>query len=68
MTKSLCRGGGLYQWYASVAAVRPGEHRRVVNMTVFSDCRDDAVRDACAAVEGLGFTHPTVQHIVRVGP
>lgn len=67
MTKSLCRGNGLYQWDARVAAVRPGESRRAVSITVFSDSRDDAVRDACEAVEALGFRYPTVDHIVRIG-
>lgn len=67
MTKSLCRGSGLHQWDARVSAVRPGEARRAVNITVFSDSRAEAVRAACEAVEAMGFTYPTVDHVVRIG-
>jgi hypothetical protein len=34
---------------------------------VFSDTRDDAIRDACEAVKAHGFIHPTVDHITRIG-
>ena len=67
MSSPLVRTNGLHQWDAKVAATDPGHAREIVRLTVFSDTRDDAVRDACQTVESMGLINPTVDHITRVG-
>lgn len=67
MGKPLCRSNGLHQWDARVSAVRSGELRRTIDITVFCDTRQEAVAAACAEVQRLGYSHCTVDHITKIG-
>lgn len=67
MSKALCRQSGLYQWDAKVSCTRPGHQHKKVSITVFSDTREDAIRDACREVGRMGYASCSVDHIVRIG-
>ncbi len=65
MSKPLCRQNGLYQWNVNVVGAKDGMRQRIL-VTVFCDTRKEAADAACNHVIALGYTWPTVDHIIKI--